>query len=401
MQKLMRGLAALAVASLAGASVGAQQPAATTPWRAWIGCWTASSAMELVPERTPVVCVSPTENLDVARFTTIAHDSVTSSQLVDASGRALPVHGAGCTGTQVGRWSADRRRVYLSATATCDGATRTTSGIVAMSPAGEWIDVQGIGAEGAERVRVARYHGVQLDVQGPMPADVARALRDGGLAVQSARLVAGADIGLDAVAEAARVAGVTVTEAYLMERRQHFALDAGQLVALADAGVSPRITDALIAASNPSVFAVKAPVEATTDEIAGHRVLLTLDRYASPFGWGYDPYLRYGRGYDAYGYYGSQTLGGTYYPGAGYPGYIPSGPVIIVKGAPEQPHGRLVKGHGYESGDRTGTARTPDRIEGGTTRGESRGGSTESTRTTTSAGSGSSGSTERTAKPRP
>ena len=404
MRTFVKGMGALVLASAVSASAGAQGPAATTAWRAWLGCWSAASTDGgLAPERTPIVCVSSTDNADVARFTTVARDTVLSSQLVDASGRTVPLQAAGCTGTQVGSWSADQRRVYLSATATCDGAARTTSSIIGMSPAGEWIDVQAMGAEGAERVRVARYRGVRLDMQGSVPPDVARALGDGGLSVQSARMVAGADIGVDAVVEAARVAGVSVTEAYVMERGQRYTLDARQLVALADAGVSPRITDALIAASNPSVFAVRRPDDASTDSIVGRKVYVSLDRYASPFGWGYDPYLRYGRGYDSYGYYGyygSQSYGNGYFPGAGYPGYT-GGPVIIVKGAPEQPHGRLVKGHGYESGDRTGTARTTDRIEREPARTDARGGTAESTRATTSSGSSGSDKTERVAKPRP
>lgn len=411
MTNLMRGTVAIALAGSFTAVASAQQQTATsTPWRAWHGCWSAASAEVLpIAERAPVVCVTPTSSADVVRITTIVHDSVTSAQTVDASGRVVPLGLAGCTGTQVGRWSADRRRVYLSATATCDGAVRTTNSILAMTATGDWLDVQGIGAGGAERVRVARYRDVGYT--GLIPAEIAGALRDGGLSVQSARVAAGADIGVAAVVEASTSAGVGVAEVFVLERGQRFALDARQLVALADAGVSPRITDALIAVSNPAAFAVNRPAlaarDSMNDEIAGRRVYVTLDRFASPWGWGYDPYAygRSGRGYDAYGYNGYNRYGylGGYggYGGYGYPGYTYGGPVIIIRGsAPAEPHGRLVKGRGYEQGDRTATPST-DRVAPMPSRAESRGTGSESTRATTQPASSSSGSTERTAKPRP
>ena len=406
------GQATIALA-LAGSltTAGAQaQSTSSAPWRAWHGCWSAAPAdAPTLVNRAPVVCVSPTSSADAVRITTIVRDSVTSAQTVDASGRVVPLDLTGCTGTTVGRWSADRRRVYLSATATCDGLVRTTSSILAMTADGDWLDVQGVGAAGAERVRVARYR--ESAFRGVVPSEIVQALRDGGLPVQSARVAAGADIGVAAVVEAAKAAGVAVTEAFVLERGQRFALDARQLVTLADAGVSPRVTDAMIVASNPAVFSVNRPALAVRDSmddaIAGRRVYVALDRFASPWGWGYDPYgSRYGRSYDAFGYngyngYGDSRYGlsGGYggYGAYGYPGYTYGGPVIIVRGsAPAEPHGRLVKGRGYEQGDRTASPNT-DRAAPMPSRAEARGGDREPT----SNGSGSSGNTERTAKPRP
>ena len=410
---LRQGTIALALAGSLTAAAGAQSAAGSTSWRAWHGCWSAGAPADPAGlARVPLVCISATPNPDVVQITTIVRDSVTSAQQVDAGGTVRPLAAGGCVGTQVGRWSADRRRVYLSATATCDGATRSTSSILALTGSGDWLDVQGVAGAGAERVRVARYHAV--DVQGTLPPDIAQALRDGGLAVQGARVAAGADIGVAAVVEATKAVGVAVAEAFVLERGQRFAVDARQLVALADAGVPSRITDAMIAVSNPNVFAVNRPAMAARDsmdgEIAGRRVYVSLDRFASPWSWGYDPfgYTPHGRGYNAFGYdawnnsigysaYGYGTAGG--FSGYGYP-YSFGGPVIIVRGAPAEPHGRLVKGRGYEQGDRTATTPNTDRLPPIPARAESRGGSSESTRTTTS-GSGSSERTERTAKPRP
>jgi hypothetical protein len=403
-----RALGALAlVASVAG-SAGAQQTASTAPWRAWLGCWSAGAVTPLgVDESLPLVCVTPTASADAAQITTIADGKVISSQRVDASGREMPLDAKHCTGTQVGRWSSDGRRVYLNATATCDGVVRTTSGILAMSPAGEWLDVQGVRADGAENVRVARYR--DIGIRNNVPADIAETLRNAGMSVQSARASAGATIGSAAVVEASKATSVPVAEAFVLERGQSFQLDATQLVALADAGVSPRITDAMIAVSNPQTFSVNRPQlnvrDTVGDVVTGQRVYVTLDRYSSPWGWGYGPYgySRYGLGYDPYGYnsYNSYGLGYGNGYGYGYPGYVYNpAQVVIVRGSAvqEQSHGRVVKGRGYTSGERPASSSSTDRVErssGSSTSGSSSGGAAASS------GSNSSGSSGRTAKPRP
>jgi len=392
------GLAVVALAAATATSAGAQA-VSPAPWRAWMGCWSAGPASPLGADPSaPLVCITPTSNSSAVQLTTLAGGKVTATQVVDASGRETPIAATGCTGTQTGRWSADARRVYLNATVTCDGVTHTTSGILAMTPDGDWLDVQGVSGAG-ETVRVVRYRDV--GVRSTVPAEIAESLKDMSMSVRSARAVAGADIGSTAVVDAAKATGVDVTEAFILERGQRFNVDAHELVSLADAGVSPRLTDAMIAVSNPQTFAVNHNAVPVDTVVTGRRVYATLDRYASPWGWGYSPY-----GYPRYGYYGygydSFYNGYGSYGGYGYPGYAYSGPVIIVRGSgtPATPHGRMVKGQGYQQGDRSPTTdrsatRSPAPSSGSSAPRAAASGSSSS------GSSSSSSSGERTAKPRP
>ena len=122
--------------ALSATSAGAQQPAGS--WQGWLGCWTAGPSIGgIAPSAiAPLVCITPTGDPNVVEVATVSGDSVVSTQRIDASGRERPLNATGGTGTQRAQWSADGRRVYLKAVATCGGIERVTSGIIAMSPAG-------------------------------------------------------------------------------------------------------------------------------------------------------------------------------------------------------------------------------------------------------------------------
>ncbi|HET9013525.1 MAG TPA: hypothetical protein VFN38_17000, partial [Gemmatimonadaceae bacterium] len=357
--------AVAALVTLVGGPAGAQQ--ATGSWQPWIGCWSAGPAIGgIAPSAmAPLVCIAPTPDANVAEVTTISGDKVVSTQRIDAGGRELPVDTKGCTGTQRAQWSADGRRVYLRAVTTCDGLERVTSGIMAISPTGEWLDVQGVGVAGEEGVRVAHYRDAGLPSAVPEP--IAAALRARGAATPTARLTAGGTIGSAAVIEASRSAAPAVVEAWLLERGQHFAVDAKELVRLADAGVPPRVTDALVALSNPEHFAVARPDDRSRnrrarmddDDIAGRRIYVYMDPIYSPYRWGYAPYgYGYGYGYGPYGYsplgYGGYGYGSGY---SGYPGYV--APIVIVNPQTPVQRGQMVKGRGYTPSDASGSTTTP------------------------------------------
>jgi hypothetical protein len=373
---MRRHIRELAVA--AGVIVLAATPAAAQPsgaglvpsWQAWIGCWTTAPGVDATVAAPPLVCITPTSDRSVVDVTTLSGQKVVSAQRIDASGREQPISATGCTGTQQARWSADGRRVYLNSTATCGGVQRKMTGILAMTPTGDWLDVQGIAAGEGENVRVARYR--DAGVPSYAPTEIASALAGRGVLSESARIAAGASVRSSDVQEASANVSPAVAEAWLLERKQGFALDANELIRLADAGVPARVTDAMVAVSNPEVFNVShRSLEGEADEVVGQRVRVYMDP-ASPWDWGYSGrygYSPYGYGYSGYGYnpYG--------YGSYGYYGQ----PVIIV-GNPQTPatHGRMVKGQGY----RSDPAASPSR---GTS-----GGSSASSPTASSSGSSSS-----------
>ena len=405
MQRIVSIARATAVAAgfvaLVAGQAGAQQAAGS--WQPWLGCWSAGPAIGgIAPSQVaPLVCVTPTADANVVEVATISGDKVVSTQRLDASGRELPVEAKGCTGTQHAQWSADGRRVYLKAVTKCDGLDRVTSGIMAISPSGEWLDVQGVGVAGEEGVRVARYRDAGLP--SVVPEQIAAALRGRSGAATSARSMAGATIGSAAVIEASKAAAPAVVEAWILERGQTFGLDAHELVRLADAGVPARVTDAMVAISNPQHFAVARPDDRANrrralddEEISGRRIYVYMDPLYSPYRWGYSPY-GYGYGYGPYGYsplgYGGYGYGSGYY---GYPGYL--APIVVVTPQTQTQRGQMVKGRGYTPSSSSGTT-TPTATPRPST--SSSGSSSSGSSSSQPARSEPPASEPRTAHPRP
>ena len=395
---------ALAMGLVAANSASAQ--GAGPRWQAWLGCWSSAAPGESYGSAQfapPVVCIVPTSSGDVVEVATIAEGKVIKRDSIDASGRDRALQAKGCEGTQVARWSADERRVYLKSASSCEGMRTTGSSILAMTQSGEWIDVRGVSAGEGENVRVARYHDIGLPSS--IPVEIAGALRGRAMASQAARIAAGANIGTSAVKEATSSASTGVVEAWIMERAQRFALGANDLVALADAGVPARVTDAMVAVSYPNEFQVARaedrPARDAEDARYGRTIPVYLDPYYSPWGWGYSRYGNSGYGYNGYGYgYGGYGYGGY---GSGYYG---GAPIIIVTGTQAAgSNGQMVKGRGYTQGTSGGSTSDRDygRSNSGTSSGSSSSGSSSSGSSTSTAPASqpSQPAEQRTAKPRP
>ena len=304
-------------------------------FQAWVGCWSAEQTIVGSPTTIgPIVCITPTSDPNVVEVATLQEGKVVAREKLDATGREQAIDAKGCTATQRANWSTDGRRVYLRSAGSCEGIARSTSGILAITPSGEWLDIQGITAGDGSNVRVARYR--DIGVPRSVPAEIASALSGRDLTAQNARIAAGAPVRMSDVVEASRAADSLVVEAWLLEREQRFAVSARDLVMLADAGVPARVTDALVAVSNPQSFALaRADEDAPdrgSDEIGGRGVTGYPDIYGAPWGWGYYSPYRYGRGY-----YGGSL---------GYPGFY-NPPVVIVDGRGNRANGRMVKGQGY------------------------------------------------------
>lgn len=390
--------AAMGLVAVSGAS--AQQVSAGARWQAWLGCWTSAPLGQSYGSAqfaAPVVCIVPTSNSDVVAVATIADGKVIKRDSIDASGREKPVATKDCEGTQVARWSADDRRVYLSSTTSCGGMRSKASSILAMTPSGEWLDVRGVSAGEGENVRVARYRDVGLPSS--VPAEISDVLRGRSMSSQSARIAAGANIGTKAVTEATHSADVSVVEAWLMERGQRFALSASDLITLADAGIPASVTDAMVAVSNPDVFQLaraddgsESAVDAS-DRRSGRVIPVYMDPYYSPYGWGYSRY-----GYNGYGYgygYGYGGYGG-YYGGYG-------APIIVVTGSQSAvgANSQMVKGRGYTQNNPSSSSGREASPSTSTPSGSSSSTSSSGQSQPAPAAQPSQPAEQRTAKPRP
>jgi len=395
--RMVLSAAALCFASTAPAR---GQDAPTDPrWLAFLGCWESNAATR--------VCVVPAPGASAVDLVTIVNGQVAARERIAATGERQPRSRDNCTGWESAEWSALGQRIYLRSEYACAGAAaRSASGLIAMSGDGQWLHVQGVTVRGQTGIRVLRYWEAAPD--SGLPSEIVAALQAGVWAVSEARATAGAPLATDDVVEASRHVDAPVLEAWLAERGEPFAIDAKRLVALADAGVPPRVIDLMVALSYPRAFAINAASRQTERRVGQADVSQTGG--AGPIGLvgPIEPYC-YGahswysqNAYDCsgfgYGGYSPYGFGGYGW----YPGGSPFTIVLLNSGGSPRSHGRVVNGRGYSQDGSTGGAQVPARPAFEPRSPSGRGGATSSGTGSASSSGTSSGSTEqRTAKPRP
>ena len=377
------------------ATTHAQQYATTNAprWRAWLGCWAAivDSSRGMSPS-SRVVCVAPTDDANIVDVSAFSDGQVLSRDRIDASGRPHVVDVNNCTGTETAHWSDDQRRVYLRSSVICDGIPRQMTAVLAVNQRGEWLDVRNTTIGTESNVRVARYRDV--GIPDGVPSDITHPLIEHRMSTLSARIATGAPMGIAAIVEASHFLDASTLEAFTRESGQRFATDARTLTELADAGVPARVTDAMIEASNRTVFTgdrdeavyrrlprscgiygcYGGSASDAWDQGTGQRIYVTVYPAYDPWGFGYWPFGRYYArgllGYAPYGYapYGGAPYGyggGWYGFGDNYRGRSVTGyyrpPVIVLhanQGGTES-RGRSERGRGYSPGEQAGP-RKPD-----------------------------------------
>jgi hypothetical protein len=372
-------------------------------WTAWTGCWQAEPAQTSEFAATaagPTVCVVPAASGSAVEIVTVADGKVAGRETLAATGAQTRVERENCSGFTTAEWSADGRRIYRRAEYTCPGGfERKSTGMMAMSATGSWLDVEGLAVASQEAVRVLRYR--PLGGLEGIPAEVASALEGRTFTAGTARMAAASDVGTAQVLEASGKVGQGVVEAWLAERGQGFAieLNAERLVQLAEAGVSSRVIDMMVALSYPERFAINRngnPQVRPGEPSQGSRGYDAFGRDPWMYGMGYPGYLGYGYGYG----YGN---GYGYDPRYGYGSYY-SRPVIVVRGPDDgvtpASRGRMVNGRGYTGGGNPGSTSEPSSRPSGSTGSTSSGSGSSSSGSSGSGSSGGSDSGTRTAKPR-
>lgn len=360
-----RAAFAAALTSLVAASARAQGSAAPS-WDAWIGCWQPVEQGYSDAPAGSFVCVRPTNVASAVEIVTVGGGKILARDTLDAGGKRQILDAAGCTGWRSAQWSPTASRVYVRSEIACPGGlTRRSTGIMAFSPGGDWIDVQSASAGGKVGVRTTRYREVGA-AYASLPPELANAIGASILRQIPARVAASAEIEPQDVIDAVKAVDAVVVQAWLAERGEAFDVDAHALVALAGAGVPGSVTDVLIGLANPRYFSVvahaAAPQEAPEPRLDRDRAgvtpydarecLDTWDPYWNSL-YAYDPCsyryrYGYGAGYSGYGAYGYYTPG--YYGGT-------SVPVVIVRNN-EPPHGEVIKGRGYTRGPSGSTTNT-------------------------------------------
>lgn len=375
---------------------GAQRTAADARWQPWIGCWRAEGAVT-----SPLVCVTPTAVSSAVQIAAIDSGRIITRDTVNADGNSRQVAKGGCSGTERAHFSADANRVYLRSDLKCSGGLqRVGTGMLSIAPDGDWIDAQSMTVGGNSVVRATRFHETKISAS-ELPTEIAAVAGTRDLAANAARTAAGAPISSAVIIEAVKELDTAVVQTWIVQRGTRFKFGGNELVALADAGVPGSVTDVLIGVSYPDHFALQE----RPARMVGGNELTSLDsaRLASQYlnsrcyGYGsfdpfwsssslYDPcasrYGLYGYNYysSRYGSYGYSPFGYGYGYGSGYVSYVP---VVVVKGA-DNPHGRVVNGHGYTRDTGSGSS--------GSYAGSSSSSSSRSAGSSSSSGSGGSSS---------
>ncbi|MDZ7632833.1 MAG: hypothetical protein U5K74_16210 [Gemmatimonadaceae bacterium] len=396
-------------------------------WRAYLGCWSTSAAG--LPG--PTVCLLPTRDAATVELVSLVGDSISPAARLTANGQKIAREKDGCSGWETVRWSSDDRRLYTESEFSCsDGVPQRTTGLLAHQGTG-FLQIEGVKTRSTTGIRVMRFEAF-ADSAG-LPDAIRRRLPGWSLTqAWASRVEASASVSTLDVAETAKEVGAPVTEAWLAERGQRFALTGKDLRALRDAGTPTSVIDMMVAVSHPEIFTVaqgtpgareRAPNPRNASGMRGTRLPIGIDPYYG-FGdpyfpyWGFDPYgfgggaffSPFGFGFNRFGFnqfgFNQFGYGGLYGGGLYGNGWFGGGPYVIVPTTPgtQAPPGRAVNGRGYtrggNSGDGRGASPQPSVQSGG---GYSNGGSSSAGSGSSNGGGGSSssGGGARTAKPRP
>lgn len=389
----------------------------------WMGCWTPSAqsvgaAGGQTPKPPSMACVVPSTTI-AGSVDLMVFDSanVSTRSAVPLPGTRIAKSIDGCAGTETSTWMPDDRRLLLQAELACGrGARRLETGLMTMSSAGEWMQVQhlDVGGNSATSVMTLRYVVDSLGEWARLGASAAPS-------TPSLRLAVGAPLLNSDVLAVAKRAPAALTEAWLTETRQPFSMNGKELLLLADGGMPSRVIDLMIAIANPETFSVRTPSgegrrAANTDVSTGGFNNMRsfgvcggmVDFCYGPggmgawgLGWQYgmSPFDAYSLRYGVGGLFNPYGFGNGFYPG--------NRPIIIVnRGDADLPAagatgGRAIRGGGYTRAS-SGRETSPPPIGGFGSSGSGASSGSGSSGSGSSSSSSSGGSSEggRTAKPR-
>ena len=216
------------IASLLSAGLLSAQTAASSPvdprFQPWLGCWAPSAqsvgaGVGQTPKPPSMACVVPSATIS-GSVDLVVFDSanVATRSAVPRPSSRLPKLVDGCSGTETATWMPDDRRLLMQAELSCGrGAKRLETGLMTMSSAGEWMQVQhlDVGGNAATSVMTLRY------VVGSL-GEWARLGASAAPSTPSLRLAVGAPLLNSDVLAVARLAPAALTEAWLTDEALNF-----------------------------------------------------------------------------------------------------------------------------------------------------------------------------------
>lgn len=161
--------------------------ASDSRWSPWLGCWRTAD------ENSAIKCIVPTARASAVDVVTVVNGEVDSRHRIDADGQSHPIDRAGCRGAETVTWSPTGHRVYRRDDLICPGSLNGTSTtLMAISPAGEWLNIEGVRAGAGSLERLDRFHDAGLP--STVPKEIRTAIAKRQLAIATARAAAAAPI---------------------------------------------------------------------------------------------------------------------------------------------------------------------------------------------------------------
>jgi len=186
------------------------QTSTDTRWSAWLGCWRSAET------DAATTCVVPTARSTAVDVVTIVNGDIDSRQRIDADSQPHAIDRAGCHGTETTHWSPTGHRVYRRDDLVCPGGVNgIATTLMAISPAGEWLNIEGVRAGAGSLERLDRFHDAGLP--STVPKDIRTAISRRQLAITTARAAAAAPVTEADVLEATAYVEPGVVRSWLAE----------------------------------------------------------------------------------------------------------------------------------------------------------------------------------------
>lgn len=252
---MMRLSLLLVVIALSARTVGAQAPAAATPWTSLVGCWVQDGDGGAGTKASPVTCVLPVEGDPLAAdvILLVGEEETRRSRIV-ADGTRREFATEMCRGSETARFSMDGGQVILQSVMSCGAdEPKRGSGILGLTDSGRFVRVVGGDTRIASDVRFTVERRIPL-------VEIPRSLAEAFAAVPADSPGPVTDVALSAPAlvEAARSLSVPVLEiwiaAHAADAPAPFVLPAEVMHELSDAGIPARILALLEALQNPDRY---------------------------------------------------------------------------------------------------------------------------------------------------
>ena len=227
-------------------------------WQAFLGCWISTDP----GVANSVLCFKP-DGAGVEVSTVVDGEPASTESLL-ADGREQTIQTEGCTGFRSVEFSLDGRRVFTRSRVACADETRSNSGVMAFVAPDRWVDVRSIEIGGEPVTWLLEYRPVDPEwfyehgIQHPSVLD--------RQTVPAMRLRASQPIRTADVEEAASRIAPGAVEMWVAVQPSEFALDAAEIVRLADTGMPTSLIDVMVAVSYPDRFVVSLDGAATIYE---------------------------------------------------------------------------------------------------------------------------------------